>query len=160
MSERVYRVSPLHVFLGVFVPGGALAVILGLLAVIRLPSYAFILLQGLVLVAFIVAVGAATAAVTGGHVRSEGQGAVGQLLELRRNRLRYAGFFALIAVGSTEIAIALLAYAGIGTPAVNGVGAVLARLAVFFVVAWLLISEAAGTPEALRRVLRGERRSR
>lgn len=160
MSGRVYRVGLLHVFLGVFVPGGALAVVLGLLAVIRLPSYAFILLQGLVLMAFIVAVGAATAAVTGGHVRNEGQGAVGRLLEFRRNRLRYAGLFALIAVGSTEVAIALLAYAGVGTPELNGAGAVLARFAVFFVVAWLLISEAAGTPEALRRALRGERAPR
>jgi hypothetical protein len=160
MSERVYRVSPLHVFLGVFVVGGALAVILGLLAVTRLPSYAFILLQGLILVAFIVAVGAATASVTGGHVRTGGRGPVGQLLELRRNRLRYAGLFALFAVGSTEIAIALLTYAGVATPGINGAGAVLARFVVFFFLACLLISEAAGTPEALRRALLGERASR
>jgi hypothetical protein len=160
MSERVYRVSPLYVFLGFFLPGGALAVILGLLAVVRLPFYATMLLQGLVLLAFVVAVGAATASVTGHHVRTEGQGPVLRLLDLRRNRMRYAGLFAVIAVASTEIAIALLAQFGVETPGSYGAGAVLARFFIFFVVAWLLISEAAGTPDAMRRALLGERASR
>ncbi|MGB3315530.1 MAG: hypothetical protein WBB85_14035 [Albidovulum sp.] len=133
---------------------------LGLLAVSRQPSYAAFLMQGLVLLAFVVAVGAATAAATAGPWHGAGKGSVGRLLEYRRHQLRYAAVFSVFAVASTEIAIVLLALAGVETPGSYGVGAVLARFCVFISVAWLLISETAGTPEALRRALLGERASR
>lgn len=160
MSERVYRVSPFYVFLGFYLAGGGLALMLGLLAVSRVPSYAAFLMQGLVLLAFVIAVGAATSVATSVPSHGAEKGSVVRLLEFRRNRVRYAASFAVIAVASTEVALALLALAGVETPGRSGAGAVLVRFCVFICVAWLLISEIAGTPEALRRALLRERASR
>ncbi len=149
MSEPVRRSSPIRPFLAVFLPGAGLTVALGLLAVERAPDFAPAIVLGSGFLAFLVAVGRALA-VTLGSPQGGRTGAVVRLLDLRRNRGRYALIFAVVAAVVAELALWLVAAPGAGAP---GGWPLLVAFAVLFGVAWLLIGDVAGSPGTLRRAL-------
>ncbi|OYX44278.1 MAG: hypothetical protein B7Z02_05860 [Rhodobacterales bacterium 32-67-9] len=78
------------------------------------------------------------------------------LLELRRNRCRYALVFAVSAAGFAVIALRFAVAVGIDLPLAINAGHLLLTLAVLFVAAWIQIGEAACTKGAVRRALLGD----
>ncbi|MGB5836230.1 MAG: hypothetical protein WBH14_04195 [Albidovulum sp.] len=144
--------SSVRHFLIYFVPGSALALVLGTLSMESAPGLAPIVLLTLGFAAFAVAVGRAASLPS--HKSGRGRmRAVEALLELRRHRLRYALVFSLAGTSLTGTALLAIAGAGYDVPMVASPGLFIQVVATLFVVAWVLIGETACTNDAIRRAL-------
>lgn len=154
MSETSRAACVLRLFLLFFVPGGGLALLLAFLAAPRIPGYAGMILLGIGFLAFVIATGAATAC----SLACAGRGGaepVLRVLDLRRNRGRYAFLFAVTAAATVDLALRLALSLGIDAPEAAGPLAFFGAVALLFVVAWIMIGDRAGTTQTLLRALRG-----
>lgn len=156
MSEPARRSNPIRPFFAVFLPGCGLALALALLAEDRAPSFAPAIFLSSGSLAYLAAIGGALC-VTLGSTEGDRTGRVIRLLDLRRNRTRYAFVFAVVAAASADLALRLIAALGAAAP---GAWPFPIAFAVLFPVAWLLIGNAAGSPGTLRRALLGVRARR
>lgn len=159
MSETSRAACVLRLFLLFFVPGGGLALLLAFLAAPRIPGYAGMILLGVGFLAFVIATGAAMACSLA-CVGRGGTEPVLRVLDLRRNRGRYAFLFAVTAAASVDMAVRLALSLGIDSPEATGPLAFLGVVTLLFIVAWLMIGDRAGTTQTLLRALRGVETSR
>lgn len=153
MFEYQRRVCVVGLFLLFYLPGGGLTLVLGILTVSDWPDLAALVCAGAGLLAFVLALGVAILPVVNGS-GGEGNEPVLRLLDLRRNRGRYAFILSVAAAAPADLALRAASMLGLDAPVLSGAGAFLGVVTVLFALAWLLIGEAAGTPQALHRVLR------
>lgn len=155
MPMTIRYPGPMRAFAMIFLPAALTAGMLVAALSSLAPALSGVLAMLMLLAGFVLAVrGAAT-----GHL-GPGQATVRHILAMREARLRNACRFAAIGTGAA-LAVGAGA-AAIGAPLLPGAGAGAAALlfALLFVVAWLVIGEAACTGRAIRRALLGERELR
>lgn len=145
---------PICIFMCVFIPAGGLAVLLGVTAATSTPDLAPALLLSFGFLAFTVGVSAAARAPARGHAPGQGERVLA-ILDLRRNRARYALAFALLALAAAGLAAVLI---GSALPLRISAGHAALTAVILFVAAWLTIGEAACSQAAIRRALLRERR--
>jgi hypothetical protein len=144
---------PIRLFLVWLLPGQAVAAAIAGLAAASTPALAPAVLLSLGFLAFAVAVSAA-ARPPHRAPATDRQDAVLAVLDLRRNRGRYALVFALMGVAAGSGAVAA---SGLGAALSLSFGHGLLALALGFVSAWLILGEAACSQSAIRRALLGGR---
>lgn len=139
---------PIRHFLAWIVPGQALAALVAALAAPGSPDLAPAILLTLGFLGYAVAVSAAARAPRGKGRR--GDAAVIAVLDLRRNRSRYALAFAVLGVLAGAAALYI---SGLGAAIAAGAGHVALALALGYVSSWLIIGEAACSQVAIRDAL-------
>lgn len=147
---------PIRLFVLSFLPGASSALLLGILAMASAPGLAPAVLLSFGFLAFALAVGRAASPPGPRRGGGDRAGPVLALLELRRNRCRYAFVFAVTAAGFAVLALRLAAAFGAGLPVAANAGHLLLALAVLFVAAWIQIGEAACSTGAVRRAFLGD----
>ena len=150
------KFHPIRLFVLTFLPGASAALLLGVLATASAPGLAPAVLLSFGFLAFALAVGLAASPSGPGGAGPGAAGPVLALLDLRRNRCRYAFVFAVAAAGFAVLALRLAAAFGFDLPLAVNAGHVLLALAVLFVAAWIQIGEAACSKGAVRRALLGD----
>lgn len=139
---------PFGKFLGCYLPGLALALMLGRLAAASTPALGPLVLASLGFLAFAVAVSVA-AAPPRPRARAPREGSVLAILSIRRHRAGHAAGFALLGAAGGALAL----WIGGGALTDPTPGQAFLTIALLFVAAWLVIGEAACSQEAIRRAL-------
>lgn len=156
MTGTMRTFHPIRLFVLSFLPSASSALLLGVLATASAPGLAPAVLLSFGFLAFALAVGVAASPPGPGRAGTRGAGPVLALLELRRNRCRYAFVFAVAAAGFAVLSFRLAAAFGIDLPIAANAGHGLLALAVLFVAAWIQIVEAACSRAAVRRAFLGD----
>ncbi len=150
MPPAARSLFPVLVFLALYLPAGAVALVLGLWAAVHAPNLAPAIQLGLGTAAFAVAVDGASECCLRGP---RSLPLIRRILHLRRNRRRHALAFALLGAALAGAADLCAGLGGADIALRAGPGRIVLAAALLFPLAWAVIDAASGRPGLIRRAL-------